>query len=211
MKRELNFTTPYYKGTDDNFLETLSSDLMDVCIARDTLNHYDEEGTEVLNTERSVILRMESELTTLLKVYIKSEDDNFDLHVVEDAETKAFYLVDNNNNVYYDTEETHDLSSCRRFAITRYLIGTRMQIEERIKENKQRLATITVHAKNAQLTATNARKLSVCTIVDVCHDFLNPESNETVIWYMDNGENESMIVEETVDEVKELIRKAEEI
>ena len=203
-RNEIFFTTPYYMTEKVNdFLDTLSSDLMDVCIARDVMNHYDEEGTEVLNTERAVILHFETELTNLLKSYLKVDDENFDLHVVEID--RNFYLVDDGNNVYYDTEESDSSKSWRRFAIMRYLCGTYLKIEERIKEDKKRSASITVHDKYGYLTVSNVRKIPVRAIKEVYK-----RAEETVIKYMDFGELESVVTDETFEEVNELIRKAEE-
>ena len=87
----------------------------------------------------------------------------------------------------------------------RYLCGTYLKIEERVKEDIKRSAFITVHDKFGYLTVSNVRKIPVRAIKEVYK-----RAEETVIKYMDFGELGSVVTDETFEEVNELIRKAEE-
>lgn len=101
-KAELNFTTPLYttKAYDD-FLDTLSLETLDICIAKRELNRMKDNNINVSVSENNIIMILESKMITLLSAYL-GKDEYFDVRAVEIEGTE--YLIDKENFVYYDTE-----------------------------------------------------------------------------------------------------------
>lgn len=122
-REDLHFTTPFYATKmNDDFLDTLSLETMDICIAKRELNNMKKNGIEVKLHENNSVILLESKMIHLLSAYL-GKDEYFDVRAVEIDGNE--YLIDNDNNVYYDTENFNTYRLYKESIIEQYFYFTK--------------------------------------------------------------------------------------